>query len=139
MVGRDGSFDRKGRFADSFSGLWSADGSAYAYTNDDTEDTTYWIRPLDGEALQLDTPSDVSEFRIVGWESAASVILWYFNDYSSTPKSWLAALLRDQRRLRACTRRPEGWSVGQHAVSATDGRCGLHRRLRGALDAPVAQ
>ena len=105
VVGRDGSFDRTGRFADPFSGLWSANGSAYAYTNDGTEDTTYWIRPLDGEALQLDAPSDVSEFRIVGWESADSVILWYSNDYSSTPKS---RLVRCSATSGACERVPGG-------------------------------
>lgn len=116
VVARSGSFERVGRFTVSWSGLWSADGSAYAYTDYDAEETAYWVRPLDGESVQLITPSDVREFRIVGWESADAVILWYFDDYSSTPES---RLIRCSTTTGACEGVPDGPQPGSPATMSS--------------------
>jgi len=104
-VNADGSFERAGRFTASFSGLWSADGATYAYTDYDTSDLTYWVRTLDEVSTQLSTPTDVREFGIVGWESTDAVILWHFDNYSSKPAS---QLLRCFASTGACEQVPDG-------------------------------
>lgn len=115
-VARNGSFERVGRFTVPHAGLWSADGSAYVYTDYESEETGYWVRSLDGESVQLITPSGAPEFRIVGWESADAVILWYFDDYSSTPKS---LLVRCSTSTGACERVPDGPRPGRPATMSS--------------------
>jgi hypothetical protein len=66
--------------------------------------------------VQLITPSGVPEFRIVGWESADAVILWYFDDYSSTPKS---LLVRCSTSTGACERVPDGPQPGRPATMSS--------------------
>jgi len=112
-VSRLGQFDQVGEFTVSFSGIWSADGSAYAYTDYDTPSPTYWVRPLAGPSLQLDVPTDVPGYRIVGWESPDAVLLWYFNDYSSQPAS---RLLRCSTSVGSCERVPHGPRAGAPAT-----------------------
>jgi hypothetical protein len=104
-VDRNGRFDTAGRFTVSFSGLWSADGATYAYTDDDTPDLTYWTRTLDNVSTQLSAPTDVRGFGIVGWESTDAVILWHFDDYSSQPTS---QLIRCFATTSACEQVPDG-------------------------------
>lgn len=112
-LGRDGDFDRAGRFAISFSGEWSADGSGYTYADYDSESTTYWVRPLEAKAVQLVTPVDVVDFHVVGWESPDAVMLWYFDDYSSTPVS---RLVRCSTTTGACERVRGGPKAGAPAT-----------------------
>lgn len=114
MVGRGGGFDRVGRFTVSFAGLWSAHGTRYAYSDDGpTGTSTYWVRSLDGERVQLGTPEDVPFLGVVGWESEDSVILWHFDDYSSQPVS---RLVRCSATTGACEKVPHGPKAGAHAT-----------------------
>lgn len=115
-VARNGSFALVGSFTVSTVGLWSANGGGYAYTDYDTEDPTYWVRSLDGESVQLSTPIDVSEFRIVGWESADAVVLWHFDNYSGTPAS---QLVRCSTTTGACERVPGGPKAGRRATMSS--------------------
>lgn len=111
VVGADGGFERAGSFTAPFAGLWSSDGSAYAFQ--DYDDTTFWVRPLDGDAVQLDVPVDGPELRVVGWESAQAVLLWQLDDYSSEPVS---RLVRCFAATGACERVPGGPKPGARAT-----------------------
>jgi hypothetical protein len=115
VVARHGRFDRAGRFAVSWTGLWSAGGGAYAYEDEDGPTPTYWVRQLDGETLQLDAPQDAREFDIVGWESADAVILWFWDDYSAAHTS---QLVRCFTTTGACERVPGGPKPGSPATMA---------------------
>ncbi|GAA5134896.1 hypothetical protein GCM10023339_72170 [Alloalcanivorax gelatiniphagus] len=115
-VARNGSFEQAGRFTVSWTGLWSADGNAYAYTDHASNQNEYWVRPLDGASVRLSTPSDVREFRVVGWESADAVILWSFDDYSATPSS---LLVRCSTTTGACERVPGGPLPGSPATMSS--------------------
>ena len=154
-VARSGSFTQVGRFTGSWAGLWSAKGSAYAYTDYDPDEIAYWVRPLDGASVRLNTPSDVREFRTVGWESATAVILSSFDGLLEHARVAAGSLFHDDRRLRAGARRPAARSAGHHAFSiltATSGgsltlaivhrvnrsaaRVGLRAQAYAALNAP---
>ena len=112
QVGEDGSFEPTGRFTVSSSGLWAADGGGYAYTDDDAEPLTHWARSLVGGTVRLGVPVDVPELRIVGWESADTVVLWQFDDYSREPAS---RLVRCSTTTGSCERVPGGPRPGAHA------------------------
>ncbi len=114
VVGRDGAFDRVGRFTAPYAGVWSAHGNRYAYSDDGpTGTSTFWVRSLDGERVQLQTPEDVPFLGIVGWESADAVILWHFDDYSNEPVS---NLVRCSATTGACEKVPHGPKAGAHAT-----------------------
>ncbi|RYB88900.1 hypothetical protein EUA06_19180 [Nocardioides glacieisoli] len=115
-VGRNGGFDQVGRFTVSWSGLWSADGSAYAYTDYGPDGNEYWVRRLDGASVRLTTPSDVRELRIVGWESPDAVVLWSFDDYSGMPSS---RLVRCSAATGSCERVPGGPLPGSPATMSS--------------------
>lgn len=116
-VGRDGSFERAGSFTVSFSGLWSAGGRRYAYADYDSgPQTSYWVRDLDGSVVRLDTPVDLPEPRIVGWESADALVLWSVNEWSSPP---ISLLLRCSPTTGACERVPGGPKAGVPATMAS--------------------
>ena len=115
-VARNGSFKQVGRFTVDWTGLWSTEGSAYAYTDYASDQNAYWVRPLDRASVRLGTPSDVREFRIVGWESADAVILWSFDDYSATPSS---RLVRCSTATGACERVPGGPLPGAPATMSS--------------------
>jgi hypothetical protein len=115
-VARNGSYEQVGSFTVSTVGLWSATGAGYAYTDYDTEDPTQWVRSLDGETVQLDVPIDVTDFRIVGWESADAVILWHFDNYGETRAS---QLVRCATSTGACERVPDGPKAGRRATMSS--------------------
>ena len=104
-LGRGGRFSRVGSFTSSFAGRWSPSGSGFAYVDDDSRPTTYWVRPLDGEPVELAVPTDLSYPEVVGWESDDAVVLWSFDLYSSEPSS---RLVRCSATTGACERVPGG-------------------------------
>lgn len=115
-VARNGSFALVGSSTVSTVGLWSANGGGYSYTDYDTEDPTHWVRSLDGQTVQLDVPIDVTDFRIVGWESADAVILWHFDNYGDTRES---QLVRCATSTGACERVPDGPKAGRRATMSS--------------------
>lgn len=112
-VDPDGSFDPAGSFTVPFSGVWSTDGTKYAFTDYDTAELTYWVRTLDDQSMQISSPTDIGEFRIVGWESPDAVILWHFDDYSSEPAS---QLIRCFATTGSCEQVPDGPKAGRWAT-----------------------
>jgi hypothetical protein len=116
LVARNGSYEQVGSFTLPWSGLWSANGGGYAYTDYDTQDETYWVVTLDGGTVQLTTPVDVSHFRVVGWESADAVILWHFDNYGETRAS---QLVRCWSTTGACERVPDGPKAGRRATMSS--------------------
>jgi hypothetical protein len=112
-VGRHGDFDRAGRFTVAFSGLWSPDGTHYAYDHEGPDTTTYWVRPLAGASVRLDVPQEPQEFDIVGWDSPDSVVLWFFDDYSADRVS---LLVRCSATTGACEQVPRGPKAGRTAT-----------------------
>jgi hypothetical protein len=111
-VSRAGRFDEAGSFALSFAGLWSADGSGYAYEHDGA----YAVRTLDGATVALDVPEDVDGLRVVGWESDTSVVLWSFDDWTAEMTS---RLVRCSTTSGACEQVPDGPRSGRFATMAS--------------------
>ena len=113
VLRRDGGFEREGRFAVPFSGLWSGTGRRYAYTDDGSGEQVHRVRSLDGTSVRLRTPHDVRYLRVVGWESADAVLLWHVDDYSDQPAS---RLVRCSAATGACERVPGGPRPGAPAT-----------------------
>ena len=61
-------------------------------------------------------PIDVTDFRIVGWESADAVILCHFDNYGETRES---QLVRCATSTGACERVPDGPKAGRRATMSS--------------------
>lgn len=108
-VGPRGVFHRVGVMV--HRGTWSPDGRAFWYYVDGDERDApprFLVDNIDaGTTVELAVPAPFAwGYRMVGWESATSVILWEHIDY--TPAEKVSRLVRCDVTSGACERVPGG-------------------------------